>query len=104
MTKQEKKRINDICILAWDVCKENIKNAIFPRVEQLRSCQAHVEFYHDYIVLVSYSTPVAFIDDKGNLFDVLRLVYGYTATSAQHISKFKNDFSRYWSNSYCYKE
>ena len=104
MTKQEKKRINDVCISAWDVCKETIKKDILPRVERLRTCQAHVEFYNDYIVLVSYSTPVAFIDDKGNLLDELRLVYGYTATSAQHIAKFKNEFSRYWSNSYCYKE
>lgn len=33
------------------------------------------------------------IDYNGNLYDVLRLVYGYTATSAKHISKFRNQFS-----------
>lgn len=104
MKKEEKKRINDACVLAWDVCRGAIRNDGAPRVERLRSCNAHVEFYNDYIVLVSYSTIVAFIDENGKLFDVLRLVYGYTATSAQHIAKFKDDFSWAWSVSYRYKE
>lgn len=104
MTKAEKKRINDACILAWSLCREAIAKDGTPRFERLRTCQAHTEFYNDYIVLVSYSTPVAFIDEKGRLFDVLRLVYGYTATSAQHIAKFKQDFKWAWSSAYCYKE
>lgn len=37
-------------------------------------------------VLVSYRTPVALLFDN-ICFDFLRYVYGYTATSVQHISK-----------------
>lgn len=35
---------------------------------------------------------IAYIDPDGVLVDVLRLVYGYTATSAKHIAKFRNMF------------
>lgn len=44
------------------------------------------------IYLISYDTLVAFIDFSGNLYDVLRLVYGYTSTSAKHINKFRKKF------------
>ena len=44
-----------------------------------------------WILLKSYSTIVAAYNIYNNeLFDFLRLVYGYTATSAQHIAKFRN--------------
>lgn len=104
MTKAEKKKYNDLCIIAWSLCREAMTRGFVTHYERLRTCNAHVEYYCGYVVLVSYSTPVAFIDDKGRLFDVLRLVYGYTATSAQHIAKFKKDFRNYWDSTYCYKE
>ena len=48
-----------------------------------------------YRVLKSYNTIVAFIDvETDTLYDVLRYVYGYTATSASHIAKFSKDYGR----------
>ena len=42
-----------------------------------------------YVVLKSYRTVVAIWDtEEGIVIDALREVYGYTNTSAQHISKF----------------
>ena len=46
-----------------------------------------------YYVLCSYCTIVAVIDTHTDtLYDFLRYVYGYTSTSAQHISKFNQDY------------
>ena len=45
-----------------------------------------------YIFLVSYNTLVAYIQGDGVLFVILRLVYGYTSTSAKHIAKFRKKF------------
>lgn len=67
---------------------------------QLRSCSAEVFDLVDdttgevlYHVLRSYNTVVAFIDPTTDtLYDVLRKVYGYTSTSAQHIAKFDHDY------------
>ena len=61
-------------------------------LERLDFCQAWVYQTKGYTYLISYNTIVAFIDDSGNMFDVLRMVYGYTATSAKHISKFRSKF------------
>ena len=54
---------------------------------KLYSCNAEIREYMGVLVLVSYGTPIAVYTD-GALYDCLRVVYGYTATSAQHISKF----------------
>ena len=61
--------------------------------KQLRRCTAEVLETPGYYLLRSYNTVVAVIC-KGNgiCFDVLRTVYGYTATSAQHIAKFAHDY------------
>ena len=72
---------------------------------QLRSCKAFVrccvndltgEVYYE---LVSYSTAVAIIDGD-RAYDFLRLVYGYTATTAQHISKFFSDYAPFKCRAY----
>lgn len=61
---------------------------------KLRHCKATVYTSERWYVLVSYSTIVAIIDrNTGVLYDVLRMTYGYTSTSSQHISKFSNDYS-----------
>ena len=68
--------------------------------KRLRSCSAEVAPVMDaetgelmYYVLRSYNTIVAAIDvSNDTLYDFLRYVYGYTATSAQHISKFSKDY------------
>lgn len=63
------------------------------KVGRLRTCNADVFDYENYYILRSYSTIVAVIDkNTGNCYDFLRLVYGYTNTSAQHIRKFMQDF------------
>lgn len=57
---------------------------------RLFSCTAWVYYTDKYIVLKSYNTIIAWYDTySGALYDGLRYVYGYTATSAQHIAKFK---------------
>ena len=57
---------------------------------KLYSCNAEILEYMGTLVLVSYGTPIAvFTPADGSLYDCLRVVYGYTSTSSQHISKFK---------------
>ena len=65
------------------------------RCERLRNCQAWVYETSRYYILKSYETIVAFIVKDGDiLVDVLRYVYGYSATSTQHISKFSHDYGK----------
>lgn len=62
-------------------------------VKRLRSCNACVMETKNFYILQSYNTKVAAIDKAtGVLYDFLRYVYGYTATSAQHIAKFAKDY------------
>lgn len=61
--------------------------------KRLRSCTAWVFETEDYYILKSYETYVAVILKSADvMFDALRIVYGYTATSAQHIAKFSHDY------------
>ena len=62
-------------------------------IGRLRRCHADIWESPDYYYLMSYTTIVAFID-KSDLtcYDVLRKVYGFTRTSAQHIDKFSHDY------------
>ena len=60
---------------------------------RLRTCNAEVFETPDFFFLQSYATIVACIDKRdGEKIDFLRYVYGYSATSAQHISKFFEDY------------
>lgn len=61
---------------------------------QFRNCKATVgtTLSGEYTYLRSYDTVVCVIDNvTGDAVDVLRTEYGYTATSASHISKFLHD-------------
>lgn len=96
MTKQEQFAINvqveiveHLFRMAW--LDTSIENRY---VHQLRSCNAVVYEIGDFLALRSYNTFVAVIDEDGDCYDFLRMVYGYTATSAQHIAKFRNDYGR----------
>lgn len=61
--------------------------------ERLRTCQAWVCKLDRFYILKSYGTVIAVIDTRTDTcYDFLRQVYGYTATSAQHIAKFRNDY------------
>ena len=60
---------------------------------RLNTCHAWTYQNGYFVVLISYNTEVACIDTRtGICYDYLRKVYGYTATSAQHIAKFMKKF------------
>lgn len=94
MTKREQELENVYVIDAlkdfhsdWD--RENMKY-----IGRLRHCAATVFEMDRWYILRSYDTTVALIDKStGELFDFLRYVYGFTATSAQHIAKFASDYN-----------
>ena len=93
MTRKEKqKEINEIVmVIIYDINDDMCKG--LHKVGRLRTCKATVYETKHYYVLASYNTFVAAINkDSGIMFDFLRYVYGYTATSAQHIAKFRNDY------------
>lgn len=89
MTRQEQLIINDYCEREIPIVESEIANIV--SVKKLRTCKAYVYETDSYYLLKSYSTFVAFIrKSDGECFDILRNVYGFTSTSAQHIAKFKN--------------
>ena len=60
---------------------------------KLNHCQAEVIWTTHYEILCSYNTFVACIDKStGILVDVLRTEWGFSRTSAQHISKFARQY------------
>ena len=100
MTKKEEQHIDNIIAMdMYDRAMEEFKsgsawydNSLW---ERLRTCQAWVTETHSFFILKSYGTIVAVIEkEKDCLADVLRVVYGYTATSAQHIRKFEKDYGK----------
>ena len=91
MTRQEQLIINDYCEREIPIVESELANIV--SVKRLRTCTAYVYETDSYYILKSYSTVVAFIRKYDfECFDILRKVYGYTATSAQHIAKFKHDY------------
>lgn len=91
MTRQEQLIINDYCEREIPIVESELANIV--SVKRLRTCQAYVYETDSYYILKSYATVVAFIrKDDCECFDILRKVYGYTSTSAQHIAKFRNDY------------
>ena len=61
--------------------------------KRFRTCNATYAETENFYILRSYKTIVAVVNKHtGICYDFLRAVYGYTATSAQHISKFYRDF------------
>lgn len=69
------------------------KSTAHQTLQRLNSCQAWTYEVDYFAVLISYHTEVACIDMRtGICYDYLRKAYGYTATSAQHISKFMKKF------------
>lgn len=92
MKKTEQKEINAKVEAFID--RFNMRDEEWNSIKQLRSCSAKVYTCDTFYALQSYGTIVAAIDrDTGIAYDFLRKVYGYTATSAQHISKFFHDYS-----------
>ena len=69
------------------------KTVASQKLSRLNTCHAWTYVAGNFAVLISYSTEVACIDMRtGICYDYLRKVYGYTSTSAQHITKFMKNF------------
>ena len=91
MRKEIQKMTNEIVKSAMERMNEDL-NKVYG-VKRLRSCSAEVLETENFYILISYRTNIACIEkNTDTLYDYLREVYGYTATSAQHISKFKKDY------------
>ena len=94
MTKKEQALINEKVMAMLDKYNE-LKQNDLRNGKRLRTCQAYVYETPNFYVLRSYNTVVAIIEKKTDTcYDFLRAVYGYTYTSARHISKFAKDYSR----------
>ena len=91
MTQKEKQEFeNDIALGLWYTFLENT-DYHDTHWKRLYYCSAEIGNNGRYLILRSYNTVVAFYDTKNDLLvDMLRYVYGYTATSAKHIAKFRN--------------
>lgn len=93
MKKAEQMAINKELQRAWNIFAADC--GTFEKVKRLRSCSAMVTTTDKYYILQSYNTTIAIIDRATDtLYDALRMVYGYTATSAKHIAKFRQDYGR----------
>lgn len=94
MKKQEQLSINIEIELAMDKFKDvfcNTPEDKMPPKIRLDYCQAWTQDFEGFTLLWSYNTAVAVYDKSTDtLYDVLRAVYGYTATSAKHIAKFRH--------------
>lgn len=92
--KQERQqRINNTCIEMYNEAMEEYRDyKVSRKIKKFRKCAAETIETQNYIFLRSYNTIVCLYDKKEHIIvDVLRYVYGYTATSSQHINKFYND-------------
>lgn len=95
MGKKLQIQANNEVLEALDRFNEELNYCSICAGKRLRSCQAYVYETPSFYVLRSYSTVVAIIDKSSDIcYDFLRGVYGYTNTSAQHISKFDKDYGR----------
>lgn len=94
MKKNEKQFIiNGVCLDNYHAAMDEVNTDCASK--KLRTCQACVIETEHFYILRSYRTFVAVIDKENDvLYDVLRFVYGYTSTSAQHISKFEKDYCK----------
>ena len=92
MKKNEQAWINEIVNEEYRKFSEETSHTGMQYIGRLRSCSAEVWASDSYYILRSYNTIIAIIDSNGILYDFLRMVYGYTATSAQHVNKFGHDY------------
>ena len=96
MKRAEQMDINRIAMEIFDAAVLELNNAYATsgvEWKRLRTCTAEVAETENYYILRSYNTLVACIEKSTDtLADVLRVVYGYTSTSAQHIAKFRHDY------------
>lgn len=87
----EQQQTNNSCECAIQLFNSMAYTHETHHFERLGYCNAYVCVRGEWVALKSYDTIVALFNPAtGILYDVLRLVYGYTATSAQHIAKFRS--------------
>ena len=92
MKKDVQMVINEKCMAEYKKAMVEFHSGL-DNENRLRTCTAWVFETEHYWILKSYNTIVAVTSkDTGLCYDVLRIVYGYTATSAQHIAKFAHDY------------
>jgi hypothetical protein len=95
ISKKLQIEVNNEVLAAVDRFNEELNYCSISVGKRLRSCQAYVYETPSFYVLRSYNTVVAIIEKRSDTcYDFLRAVYGYTNTSAQHISKFDKDYGR----------
>jgi hypothetical protein len=93
LSKKTQIEANKEVLEAVDRYNDEVKGTVLHHGTRLRSCQAYVYETPSFYVLRSYNTVVAIIEKSTDIcYDFLRGVYGYTNTSAQHISKFDKDY------------
>lgn len=93
MNKNEQKIVNEI--VSNEKARAELELVNFCNVTRFRTCQAYVYETTNYYWLKSYGAFVAFIDKTTDTcYDILRMVYGYPDTSAQHIAKFRRDYGQ----------
>lgn len=86
--------INNLAMRDFERAIKEYHESVNYSVKRLRYCKAEVIITENYYLLRSYNTIVASINRNiGTECDVLRKVYGYTAASKQHITKFFNDYA-----------
>lgn len=92
MKKTNQINVNSTILEALDEYNKYCDTATRTTPRRLDYCTAETfKVGSRYTTLRSYNTIVAFYDhETDTLYDVLRYVYGYTATSAKHIAKFRN--------------
>lgn len=93
MKKKLQIQANKEVLEAVERYNEEVKENVLHHGKRLRTCQAYVYETPSFYVLRSYNTVVSIIEKSTDTcYDFLRAVYGYTNTSAQHISKFDKDY------------
>lgn len=93
MNKNLQIQANKEVLAAVERYNEEIKHCTIGKVNRLRTCNAYVYETPSFYALKSYNTIVAIIEKSTDTcYDFLRGVYGYTNTSAMHISKFDSDY------------
>lgn len=86
MKRKEQEQENAIVIEAMNKAMQEYKGI---DGVQLCHCQAYVYETENFYLLKSYNTFIACMNkDTEDVYDALRIVYGYTPTSAKHIAKF----------------
>lgn len=89
MKKAEQINTNKIVISNLTDALRELRESTNTRKARLDTCQAYTEETAHFIILTSYNTVVAVYSKLTEcVYDALRYVYGYTATSALHIAKF----------------